>query len=269
MEKGLRFNEGKIRYTLLDNFALRQMTEVFEYGAKKYGEGNWQKGMSWKTVIQSLERHLASLKEGIDIDEETGKLHAAHIACNAHILTSFYKIYPQGDDRISYNFKTPKIALDIDGVIADFVGHIYSYLKLPNHPATHWNDYRILNNFHLIKDDELFWQTIPVMEIPLFEPTAYVTARPNTVEQVESWLTFYNFPKAPIHIVSQPKDKLQVLLDLQIDYFVEDNYETFCLLNNSGIKTFLKTQSYNEQYNVKNMRVSSLKDLFNRFFNNL
>lgn len=96
---GKRFNEGKPDYTLAPEYAQRCYVDVLMKGAEKYGADNWKRGMAWKTVIASLERHLWAIKEGEDYDKESGLLHSAHIMCNAAFLTEYYKIYPQGDNR--------------------------------------------------------------------------------------------------------------------------------------------------------------------------
>ena len=119
--KGLRFNTGKTRHELVPPFAKEQYARVLTRGAEKYGVGNWQKGMPWTTVIASLKRHLNAIEAGEDFDKETGEYHAAHLICNAAFLMEYYKIYPQGDDRIHW-FKKPikSVYLDIDGVLAAF-----------------------------------------------------------------------------------------------------------------------------------------------------
>lgn len=97
--EGLRANSGKLRFDLLHPFAQQELVKVLTFGALKYEDRNWEKGMSWSSVIASLKRHLNAIEMGEDIDPESGELHAAHVACNAHFLTAYYKIYPQGDDR--------------------------------------------------------------------------------------------------------------------------------------------------------------------------
>ena len=73
---------------------------VWECGAKKYGDWNWQRGMKWSTVIGCLLRHTFAIMRGEDVDKESGQLHAAHIKANASMLIYYHKYYPQGDDRI-------------------------------------------------------------------------------------------------------------------------------------------------------------------------
>lgn len=42
---GDRFNEGKPRWSLVPQSALIPMVRVLEFGAKKYGDYNWAKGL--------------------------------------------------------------------------------------------------------------------------------------------------------------------------------------------------------------------------------
>ena len=117
-DKGLRDNVGKLRYDLLHPSAIKRLVEVLTFGSTKYAERNWEKGMKWTTVIASLKRHLAAIEQGEDYDKESGLLHIDHLQCNAHFLSAYYTIYPQGDNRPMK--PKPDIGLDVDGVIADF-----------------------------------------------------------------------------------------------------------------------------------------------------
>jgi hypothetical protein len=131
-----RYDSGKTRHELLPAHAINELAKVYTMGAKKYAPHNWRKGMAWSRVIGSLKRHLNELENCKDYDEESGLLHAAHVALNAITLLEYYKIYPQGDDRPhSYlNFTggatgecevKRKIGLDIDEVLCDFIGGWY------------------------------------------------------------------------------------------------------------------------------------------------
>lgn len=97
--KGLRYNEGKLRYDLFEPTAMKELAKLFTIGAQKYEPNNWMKGMSWQSVLASMERHKEAYKQGEDYDKETGCLHMAHVAWNALALVSYYSIYPEGDDR--------------------------------------------------------------------------------------------------------------------------------------------------------------------------
>jgi hypothetical protein len=96
---GLRYDEGKARVDLIAPNCLLGIATVLEYGAKKYAENNWRKGMKWGRVIGSLLRHTYQFMAGEDVDSETGLPHVDHIACNAMFLCEYYRVHKALDDR--------------------------------------------------------------------------------------------------------------------------------------------------------------------------
>jgi uncharacterized HAD superfamily protein len=263
MEEGLRYNEGKIRYDLMHPFAKEQLAKVFTFGANKYAEHNWQKGMKWSKVLSSLHRHLEAIERGEDYDSESGLLHAAHVEWNAHALCAYYKIYPQGDDRQIR--PSPKIGLDIDGVLADFSNYLLKYTnKNRTHPNLHWNDPLIRAEFEKVKKDEVFWSTIPILSNPLdihFEPHCYITARSIDPKITQEWLDNNGFPKATLYCVGVGESKIEVAKKSGLEIFVDDCYANFHELTKAGIFTYLFDAPYNLHYNVGHKRIKSLKEL--------
>lgn len=262
--QGLRYNEEKLRYDLIQQDALRGMVEVLSAGAKKYAERNWEAGMKWTTVLASLKRHLALIESGEDYDKETGLLHADHLQCNAHFLSAYYSIYPQGDDRPD-TFFNKKVALDIDGVLADFGGAIKNRNNIENEPNAWYYSYKFKENGfwdNLNKDKEFWVNDIQPYfngtELP-FEPVAYVTHRNIPTEWCEEWLEKHNFPCVPVHVVGG--SKVDVLKKLDVDAFVDDKYDNFAELNNAGVFTYLYDQPWNRRYDVGHRRIKDLKEL--------
>jgi hypothetical protein len=100
---GKRFNKGKVRYELVPVNGVKLAAKVFAYGAEKYGEDNWRKGLSWKQTLASLERHLVQLKECEDIDLESNHETLGHLICNALMLAEFMvdEKYKDFDDRLT------------------------------------------------------------------------------------------------------------------------------------------------------------------------
>lgn len=96
---GARYNTGKPDLSLIPLCTLEDEARVWEYGAKKYARGNWQKGMSWNAVLACALRHLAKFQAGEDNDEETGLPHIAHAMCNLRMLTLYSRTFKEGDDR--------------------------------------------------------------------------------------------------------------------------------------------------------------------------
>ena len=107
MSQGDRFNEGKLKWSLVPQSSLIPMVQVLEFGAKKYGAYNWVKGLSIRETCESLKRHLDAFMEGEDIDSDSGLSHIGHIQCNALFLSWMMENRKDLDDRI--NFKISKM----------------------------------------------------------------------------------------------------------------------------------------------------------------
>lgn len=266
--KGLRFNQGKLRYDLVEPHAFQDFVQVLTDGANKYFDRNWENGLSWTSVLASLKRHIAAIEKGEDYDPESGRLHIAHAACNVHFLNAFYYTFPQGDDRPKRFLKTPKIGLDIDGVLADFTGAWNKmYPEISASPNSWYIDRRIRTRFEEMKNvgklDEFYLNIEPLIkpeELP-FEPHCYITSRPVTKEITEQWLDKHNFPAKPVYSIDVRKSKVDVAKEAQVEIFIDDSYENFVDLNNNGIFTYLFTAPWNVRYDIGHMRLNSLKNI--------
>lgn len=98
-KKGLRFNNGKLRWSLVDFESLEDMVKVLEFGAEKYDDHNWKKGLQTTEVSESLMRHLFAYLNGEDKDPESGLSHLGHVMCNAMFLSYTQKHHPELDTR--------------------------------------------------------------------------------------------------------------------------------------------------------------------------
>jgi 5'(3')-deoxyribonucleotidase len=259
---GKRFNENKTRYDLMPNMALKNVSDVFTFGAKKYGERNWQRGMKWTTMMASLERHLQAIKRGEDYDPESGLLHISHLLCNGMMLSEYYHIYPEGDDRIHTYNSSKKIGIDIDEVIADFMGAYSEYNSIDGE-ISHWSfDWEGIEKLKDYPED--FWLNIkPLIESKdmKFEPACYITSRHCSTETTEKWLKLHKFPVAPVYTVKPGESKLDKAKEAGIDVFVDDNYKTFSEFNNNGILCYLMTAPHNKKYDVGFKRIDNLDSI--------
>lgn len=75
---------GKGRWDLLPYHALLRVARQYEAGARKYGEGNWEKGQPFSVVVSSAIHHLMRWKAGLS-DED----HLAAAAWNVLALLEY------------------------------------------------------------------------------------------------------------------------------------------------------------------------------------
>ena len=96
--KAMRFNDGKLKWSLVHFKSLEPMVKVLMFGAKKYDAHNWKKGLDRDEILESMMRHLAAIIDGEENDPESGISHMGHIMCNA----MFYQ-YHHGKSKTNQN----------------------------------------------------------------------------------------------------------------------------------------------------------------------
>ena len=94
-----RFNDNKIKWSLVSWKALEPMVKVLMFGANKYSPNNWQKGLKYSEISESLQRHLYAFMEGEENDPESKLSHLGHILCNAMFLSWMFIFRKDLDDR--------------------------------------------------------------------------------------------------------------------------------------------------------------------------
>ncbi len=99
MNEANKADHDKRRFYLLPYDVLPDVVRVMEFGARKYGENNWQKGMKWSRVFSALMRHMVAWWTGERSDKETGMSHLAHAACCILFLMAYEKRKIGEDDR--------------------------------------------------------------------------------------------------------------------------------------------------------------------------
>ena len=91
--EAVKFDSGKVDWTLVPFEALEDMVKVLEFGAKKYDRWNWTTGggFKWTRVAASGMRHLFAWLRGEDTDPESGLSHIAHAQCNLLFLAYYIR----------------------------------------------------------------------------------------------------------------------------------------------------------------------------------
>jgi hypothetical protein len=109
MSEGRKDDSGKDRFELLPPEALFGIARVLTFGAKKYADRNWERGMGWGRVFGALMRHLWMWWGGCgpttksflfgELDDETGFSHLWHAGCCLTFLIAYEQRGVGTDDR--------------------------------------------------------------------------------------------------------------------------------------------------------------------------
>lgn len=90
---------GKLRLDLIPPEAMRELAKVLTFGAGKYGDRNWEAGITWGRVYAALQRHLLAWWSREGGDDETGLSHLSHALCCATFLATYEARGKGLDDR--------------------------------------------------------------------------------------------------------------------------------------------------------------------------
>jgi len=85
---GVKYDQGKLRWTLLPWRTLKGVVEILEMGARKYAEDNW-KHVEPQRYKDAALRHLTDWLSGEKVDPESGKSHLYHCICCLLFLAWF------------------------------------------------------------------------------------------------------------------------------------------------------------------------------------
>ena len=102
MSEGRKDDNGKAPWHLLPPDALNEIVLVLEFGARKYGDRNWERGMKWSRPFSALMRHMWAWWRGEDFDPETGMSHLAHAGCCILFLMTYRGHATGTDDRPTF-----------------------------------------------------------------------------------------------------------------------------------------------------------------------
>ena len=86
MSEGKKYDNGKLRLDLIPPEMHRALGEVLTFGANKYGDRNWEKGITLDRLYAANQRHLLAFLEGERIDPESGFPHLYHAFCNIGMM---------------------------------------------------------------------------------------------------------------------------------------------------------------------------------------
>ena len=68
---GTKYDDGKFRFDLIPADALEEVARIYTIGANKYGDRNWEKGLSYGRLFAAMMRHAWAWWKGERFDESS------------------------------------------------------------------------------------------------------------------------------------------------------------------------------------------------------
>jgi len=174
-----------------------------------------------------------------------------------------------------------KIALDIDGVLADTM-QIVSEKVVNNFginpeelkPGDYTNVYRLdnsllqdeVNKFVIglfMEDEEVYRRAEEIngawLGSHILKPVAYITRRPedNGIgEATKLWLEASGFYKAPVYFIPRGACKSIKAHELGVDVLIEDSPHEITSCRDNGLRTLIMRYDYNDEVITPNSEVA-------------
>lgn len=91
----------RARYDLIPPQAMHALAEHFGYGAEKYEDRNWERGVDWSLSFAAMQRHLWAWWGGEDADPDGTSTHLAAAMWHCAALITYTTTHCELDDRPS------------------------------------------------------------------------------------------------------------------------------------------------------------------------
>lgn len=134
-----------------------------------------------------------------------------------------------------------RIALDLDDTVFDFLGAYRDVFP----GEKNMQEAKITKNVLSLRKDKHFWENLPLLEMPNFEPCIYATKRINSKIYTRNCLTKYGLPVKPIYqIYSQAGNKATIIKG-RCDVLVDDSAFNCYQAMRVGFPAILITRPHN------------------------
>ena len=157
-----------------------------------------------------------------------------------------------------------RIALDLDDTIFDFLGAYQEVFPGERNMISS----NITKNVFKLKKDKRFWENLPLLEMPNFEPCIYATKRINSKVYTRNCLSRHGLPIKPIYqMVYQYGNKVNIIKG-HCDVLVDDSAFNCYQALQVGFPAILITRPHNINsdypYRINKLDLDEILHVYNQ-----
>lgn len=157
-----------------------------------------------------------------------------------------------------------RIALDLDDTIFDFLGAYQEVFPGERNMISS----NITKNVFKLKKDKRFWENLPLLEMPNFEPCIYATKRINSKVYTRNCLSRHGLPIKPIYqMVYQYGNKVNIIKG-HCDVLIDDSSFNCYQALQVGFPAILITRPHNINsdypYRINKLDLDEILTVYNQ-----
>lgn len=157
-----------------------------------------------------------------------------------------------------------RIALDLDDTIFDFLGAYQEVFPGERNMISS----NITKNVFKLKKDKRFWENLPLLEMPNFEPCIYATKRINSKIYTRNCLSRHGLPIKPIYqMVYQYGNKVNIIKG-HCDVLIDDSAFNCYQALQVGFPAILITRPHNINsdypYRINKLDLDEILTVYNQ-----
>ena len=157
-----------------------------------------------------------------------------------------------------------RIALDLDDTVFDFLG---AYREAFPGERNMINS-NIDKNVFSLRKNKKFWENLPLLEMPNFEPCIYATKRINSKTYTRNCLSRYGLPIKPIYQIYYQQGNKANIIKGHCDVLVDDSVFNCYQAMKVGFPAILITRPHNVHsdypYRVNKLDIEEIIAVYNR-----
>ena len=157
-----------------------------------------------------------------------------------------------------------RIALDLDDTVFDFLGAYREVFPGENN----MKEPKITKNVLSLKRDKKFWEGLPLLEMPNFEPCIYATKRINSKVYTRNCLSKHGLPVKPIYQIYTQRGNKARIIKGHCDVLIDDSAFNCYQALKVGFPAILITRPHNMHsdypYRVNRLDIDEILAVYNQ-----